>query len=129
MDKRKYPRASFRKPVKYHSTTSGVFEGQLAQDLSEGGIRINTCEFLALGSVIYVQIQLAELDQVFDLDGKVVWVRELEHMDGYQLGIEFTGGRFFEKWKIAQYVYRTQEASRLQMEANQQEDDEDDIPA
>ncbi|MBF0595032.1 MAG: PilZ domain-containing protein [Candidatus Omnitrophica bacterium] len=104
-DNRKYPRAVFKRSIKYKTTSVEAFSGQLSHDISQGGIRINSNDFVPLNSSLTVQFQLEDLGRLFDLQGKVVWVRHLPYSDGYQVGVEFTGDASFQQWKIAQFVF------------------------
>lgn len=104
IDKRKYFRVDFKRPIKVHGKGVDLFQAHLAKDLSQGGIRVNSPEFIAVNSSVVVQIKLTDVGRVFDLEGKVAWVRQLPHTDGFQLGLEFTGGPSFAKWQIANFT-------------------------
>ena len=103
-DKRKFPRVDFHRPVRCRGSASENFHAHLARDLSQGGLRLNSDVFLPVGTKIAIQVQLVDADRIFELDASVVWVCQQPYADGYHLGIEFTGGPSFEKWKISQFI-------------------------
>ncbi len=103
-DNRKFPRVVFDRALRFKGKSAGLAYGRVARDLSQGGIRFNSDEFFPLGGSLAVQVQLADGERLFDLEGKVGWVRKQPHAEGYHVGLEFVGGPSFEKWKIAQFV-------------------------
>lgn len=105
-DKRKYKRANFKRSIKYSTPNLEIDCSHIGQDISSGGIRMNSNEFIAVGSTIVVQVKLDLRGKQYSLPGKVKWVRYLPHSDNYQLGVEFLDGSRFEKGQIEQYVVK-----------------------
>ncbi len=108
-DNRRFQRAPFKRPVKSKTSHVAIYAGNLAQDISQGGMRINSNEFVAVGSHVILQIQLESQTRVLDFNAKVVWVKELPYSDGFQLGLEFAEEAVFEKLKVAQFVVKRKE--------------------
>jgi Tfp pilus assembly protein PilZ len=88
-ENRKYPRVSFKRAVKFKRITADSYCGELAQDLSEGGIRVRSNVFISVGEQVSLGIQLKDSDQVVEVIGRVKWVRFNPHSEMYQLGVEF----------------------------------------
>ncbi|MEI6438209.1 MAG: PilZ domain-containing protein [Candidatus Omnitrophota bacterium] len=105
-DNRKFQRAVFRHPVKYKTSSVEIYAGHLAQDISMGGMRINSNEFVPIGTRVILQVQLKVQEKLLDLEAKVVWVKQSPFSEGYQLGLEFVGGSAFERLKIAEVVVK-----------------------
>jgi len=89
MNKRQYPRFPFKEPVDYQMKEDGAGAGALADDISRGGVRIRVQKFLPLGSILQLKIHMSQPVRVFQVKGRVVWVRELPHSDCYDIGIKF----------------------------------------
>ncbi len=88
-EQRKSPRISFRESVSFHQMKDPRrFGGCLSLDLSEGGIRVYFDQFLPIGSLLNVQLQLGD-KHIVDLTGRVAWVVQVPHSERYQLGLEF----------------------------------------
>jgi uncharacterized protein (TIGR02266 family) len=104
IENRKYPRVAFRMPVKYRLNEVAPFCGELAQDLSEGGMRIRSNEFLPLGSRVSVRLQLDKDPRLVDVEGRVVWVKFIPYSEVYQLGIEFEDKMPAQRENIARFV-------------------------
>ncbi|MEW5895244.1 MAG: PilZ domain-containing protein [Candidatus Omnitrophota bacterium] len=85
---RRFRRIPFREPSGIETSRFETFEGAAAYDLSCGGVRLRSQQFLALGTELRVCFQLRDHDQ-FIISGKVVWVQKEPFGDYYQFGIEF----------------------------------------
>ncbi|NTV29038.1 MAG: PilZ domain-containing protein [Candidatus Omnitrophica bacterium] len=88
-ENRKYPRVPFKRSVKCTIGKDDVQTGEIAQDLSEGGIRIRSNLFISLGQEVNLSLQLHEAEEIVEVTGRVVWVRYIPHSEIYQVGIEF----------------------------------------
>jgi Tfp pilus assembly protein PilZ len=88
-ENRKHPRVSFKRAVKVKLVEADISCGELAQDLSEGGIRVRSNVFIPVGEQVSVGLQLKDSDKVVELIGTVKWVRINPLSESYQLGVEF----------------------------------------
>lgn len=91
-DNRKFPRAEFREAVAYRFPENSVFNGSVGYDLSQGGVRFRTEDFLPHDAQVVVNLQL-KIDQEATLDARVVWVQKVPHAEIYQVGCEFLENR------------------------------------
>ncbi len=66
----------------------------MSGDLSESGIRIDTYDFVPLGTELTLQVRLA-IEKVVEYVGRVAWVRKFPFADRYQVGLEFSNDRSF----------------------------------
>ena len=107
-EKRKFKRIEFKEAIQYN-IDSGIalgdlqynidwhgpqhqmwstFGGCLAYDLSEGGVRFRSNDFIPLNTEMSLKFQL-ESDSQVDLKAKVVWVRQIPHSEIFQVGLKF----------------------------------------
>ena len=93
-EKRRYSRIELRQPVQFQSTNYALERGSLSCDLSEGGVRVDTYDFLPLGTELTLHIRLA-VEKIVEYVGRVVWVRKFPFADRYQVGLEFSGDKTF----------------------------------
>jgi c-di-GMP-binding flagellar brake protein YcgR len=89
MDKRQYPRFDFKEAVRYQMTEQEPAFGSLAEDISEGGVRIRVHEFVPLRTIVYLKIHMTNPVRVVPVKGQVVWIKEVPHSDCYEVGIHF----------------------------------------
>jgi c-di-GMP-binding flagellar brake protein YcgR len=103
-ESRKYPRVAFKKAVRYQLRGDEDLLGEVAQDLSEGGIRIRSNVFIPVGQEVRVGVQLSDSDQIVEVSGRVVWVRFNPYSEVYQVGIEFSSESAFSRWRISRFA-------------------------
>ena len=87
-ERRQFKRVKLSEPVQYHPKDSLNISGSLSRDISEGGLRLTTSEFIPLDTELALSIQLSA-EEVIDCLGKVVWVEQLPHTERYQAGLKF----------------------------------------
>ena len=104
-DQRRFRRISYRESLGLETGAFEQFQGTTAYDLSQGGIRIRSEQFIALGTPIRVKFNL-ENEDVVVLTGKVVWVQKESGGDYYQLGVDFPDAEsnLFPKKRIQEYI-------------------------
>ncbi len=91
-DQRKFPRTGFREPVQYRSLDKDIFIGSAGYDLSEGGVRFATEDFIPLNSEVMINLQFKP-EREAKLAARVVWIQKVPHSDNYHVGCEFLGNR------------------------------------
>ena len=90
-EKRRYPRVESNLPLQYKNIKklSGVSMGSLASNISAGGIRFKTNEFISLACRLVVEINLPTIPKPIKAISKVAWIRKLPVGEQYELGIQF----------------------------------------
>jgi hypothetical protein len=91
-DNRKFLRREFREAVGYRYPETLVLNGSVGCDLSEGGIRFRTEEFLPQDAQVVVNIQL-KADREATLEARIIWVQKVPHAETYHIGCEFLESR------------------------------------
>ena len=87
-NKRHYPRFQFDEPVEYQRSLNAT-NGSLAANISVGGIKLVVHEFVALGTVLEMQVHFAHPPRNVLIKGKVMWVKEHSYGERYEIGLEF----------------------------------------
>lgn len=91
-DKRKFPRKEFRQAVQYRFPEATVLNGSIGFDLSEGGVRFRTEDFVPLDAQVVINLQL-KAEREATLVARVVWVQKVPHGDNFHIGCEFLESR------------------------------------
>ena len=117
-EKRRYSRVIYREAVHYqilpgvHADPAAgrpikPFGGCLSWDLSEGGIRFRSDEFIPLNMELALQFSLGPKTPL-GVEAKVVWVQKCPHSEYFFLGLEFkeTARNQQAKQDLQQYVFR-----------------------
>lgn len=87
-EQRRFPRARFREALGVETRRFDDFQGASAFDLSVGGVRLRSEQFMALDTPVRIRFQLDD-EQMIILIGKVAWVKKEAYGEYYQTGVEF----------------------------------------
>ena len=101
---RRYTRIPFKRAVRFSAPQSERLDAHIAQDLSQGGLRMLSSEFIPVHTLVNVQIQLKDRERVMDVQGRVVWVRYNPMTETYQMGLEFTRDAAFQRAMISEFI-------------------------
>ena len=87
-EKRATPRFLFPEPVAYGQPEISA-NGSLAGNISLGGISLKVQEFVPLGAVLELQINLGLSQKVVWIKAKVVRIRQISSEDCFEVGLRF----------------------------------------
>ncbi len=85
---RRFRRVIFREPYQLVTDRGESLGASVAFDLSVGGIRLRTEDFLPVNSRVSIRFSCSD-NRVVNLNGRVAWVQKVPHSDIYQAGLEF----------------------------------------
>jgi c-di-GMP-binding flagellar brake protein YcgR len=106
-ERRRAQRIDSNLPVRYRNLrTATVPMGSLTKDISEGGIRFKTNEFISLACRLVVEISLPTVQRPIKAISKVAWIKKMSSNDQYELGNQFLEISKEDKGVIADYVNR-----------------------
>jgi c-di-GMP-binding flagellar brake protein YcgR len=90
IEKRRFQRIDSDLPLRYKNIkTATVPMGSLTKDISEGGIRFKTNEFISLACRLVVEVTLPTVQRPIKAISKVAWIRKLSSGEQYELGSQF----------------------------------------
>ena len=88
-NRRQFVRVPFYQPVGYQKHEESPLEGSVAGDISQGGLKLNVNQFLALNTIIELQIRFPGQNRVISAHAKVVWTREVPYQeDRWEIGVQ-----------------------------------------
>jgi hypothetical protein len=88
-NKRLHPRFSFSESVAYQRPPLDAPSGSLSANISLGGIKITTHEFVPIGTVLQMQINFPNPPRTVLVKGKVIRIAETGYGERYEMGVEF----------------------------------------
>ena len=106
-EKRKYPRAYIKLPVRYRKLREGAGvqgTGSVSSDLSQGGIRFTTAEFIAMACRMIVELEIPALSKPVKAISKVAWIRRTDSPDRYEVGNQFVEMSKEDKSAVENYL-------------------------
>ena len=86
---RTFQRVPWRESVSIQQGEYTIPVATVSQNLSAGGLCIQTIEFLPFNTPVNLQIKL-EYNKVVYAQAKVAWVEKIAYNDRYKVGLEFT---------------------------------------
>jgi hypothetical protein len=76
--------------ISYEVLSKKIFSDSFTKDISQGGIRFFTQEFIAKDSLLKIRLVLKKIHFSFETYVRVVWVQKEAHSGRYEIGVEFT---------------------------------------
>jgi len=106
VERRKFARIKTRIPLEYKNlrTKDKDTKGVLAKDISEGGIRFLSSEFLSLANRLVVAINIPTSARQVKAISKIAWIKKLPAGDMYEVGNQFLEISKEDKQEVARYV-------------------------
>ena len=110
IEKRRFQRIDSNLPLRYKNIkTATVPMGSLTKDISEGGVRFKTNEFISLACRLVVEITLPTVQRPIKAISKVAWIRKLSSGEQYELGNHFLEISKEDRNLVTDYVSRLKE--------------------
>ncbi len=89
MERRRWTRLRSHLPVRFQDLRTQRFVETLSKDLSAGGVRCLTHEFLPASRELIVEISLYRATPPVKARARVAWIQQVPHADQYCVGLEF----------------------------------------
>jgi len=107
-DRRRYSRTEISIPLKYKNLRNVGKPplGSLTKDISEGGVRFKTNEFISLACRLVVEISLPANPKPVKAISKVAWIKKIPAGDYYELGNQFLEITKEDRSRIIDFVSR-----------------------
>ncbi len=103
-DKRKFPRIGVSFPVECKALPARSYFYTVSKDLSLGGMKIVSNNFLPKDDTLKVNINL--IDSILNLKAKVSWCNKERLSERYSTGLEFIETPENSKEKLFQFLNR-----------------------
>ena len=112
-EKRRHPRAEFNLPLSYKNLRSAGQPpiGSTSSNISEGGIRFKTNEFISLACRMVLEITLPTTPKPIKAISKVAWIKKLPTSNFYEIGNQFLEISKEDRAHIMEFVKNTVKAS------------------
>jgi c-di-GMP-binding flagellar brake protein YcgR len=106
VEKRQHSRVRSRLPIDYKNLRgeAKAQRGTLTRDISEGGIRFLSDEFLSLANRLVININIPTAARQVKAITKIAWIKKLPSADRYEVGNQFIEMSKEDREEIARYV-------------------------
>ena len=89
-ERRRFIRISENLQISYEVLSKPIPRDSLIKDISQGGIRFFTHEFVPKNSLLKIRLAIEKIHLYFETLVKVIWIREVSRSGRYEIGVEFT---------------------------------------
>jgi c-di-GMP-binding flagellar brake protein YcgR len=105
-ERRKFRRSETNLPVSYKNLRSaGMAQiSSMTRDISEGGARFKTSEFISLACRLVLEISVPTSTKPIKAISKVAWIKKLPAGDHYEIGNHFLEITKEDRSRIMEYV-------------------------
>jgi len=109
-ERRRFRRVNSVVPLQYKKLkelSEGTI-GAITRDVSEGGTRFLSNEFLPLATRLVVELFLPAQPRPVKAISKVAWIRKLSSRDQYEIGNQFLDVGKDDRSQLSDYVKKTE---------------------
>ncbi|MDP8299378.1 MAG: PilZ domain-containing protein [Candidatus Tantalella remota] len=106
-DNRKYTRVKTHVPVRYRKLRDGagiIGASSITKNLSEGGIRFRTAEFISMACRLILELDIPMFTKPVKAISKVAWIRKVPSGDDYEVGNQFLEMSKKDQELMSEYV-------------------------
>ncbi len=107
IERRKFDRVKTHVPVKYRTlrgNAGGVGSSSLTKNLSSGGIRFRTSEFISMACRLILELDIPMFTKPVKAISKVAWIKKSPSGNDYEIGNQFLEMSKQDKELISEYV-------------------------
>jgi len=107
VEQRKSPRVKTHIPVRFRKLREGAgIDGasSISKNLSEGGIRFRTNEFISMACRLILELDIPMFTKPVKAISKVAWIRKSPSGEDYEVGNQFLEISKKDKGLISEYV-------------------------
>lgn len=108
-ERRRHPRVISAMPVQYRGIRQDgdAAVGTVARDISNGGIRFVTNEFISIFTRLVVEVSIPSTPKPVKAISKVVWIHKRPYGEQYEIGMQFVDMTEEDKRNLSQFVERS----------------------
>ena len=106
-ERRKYKRIKTHIPVRFRKLRDGAGisgDSSLSKNLSQGGIRFRTAEFISMACRLILELDIPMFTKPVKAISKVAWIRKSDSGKDYEVGNQFLEMSKKDKELISEYV-------------------------
>ena len=106
-EQRKHARVKTHIPIRYHKLREGTGiagASSISKNLSQGGIRFRTAEFISMACRLILELDIPMFTKPVKAISKVAWIRKTNSGDDYEVGNQFLEMSKKDKELVSEYV-------------------------
>ena len=108
-EKRQVPRINARLPLQFKDIQRPIetYSGTLTKNISEGGIRFISAEFLSIFTRLLLEVSIPSFSRPIKAISKVAWIRKVPRSNHYDVGVQFMDITEEDKRQLAAFIAKS----------------------
>jgi len=106
-EQRRHERVETHIPIRYYKLRDGASvqgTGSISKNISQGGIRFRTGEFVSMACRLILELDIPVLPKPVKAISKVAWIRKTDSGKEYELGNQFLEMSRKDTKLVAEYI-------------------------
>ena len=101
-NKRRFRRIDLHAPVRYQVRGRPDFGNSISDNISEGGLALNTLNFIPPSTAVMLEISV--LSRILRPIARVSWCQPMPHSDNSRVGLEFIEFNAADRNFLSEYI-------------------------
>lgn len=108
-EKRRFPRIDARLPLQFKDVQRPIetYTGTLTGDISEGGVRFVSDEFLSIFTRLLLEVSVPSFSRPIKAISKVAWIQKISGGNQYSVGVRFMDMTEEDKKHLASFIAKS----------------------
>ena len=108
-EKRRSPRIDARLPLQFKDVQRPIetYTGTLTGDISEGGVRFMSSEFLSIFTRLLLEVSVPSFSRPIKAISKVAWIQKVSGGNQYDVGVQFMDMSEEDKKHLASFITKS----------------------
>ena len=108
-EKRRSPRIDARLPLQFKDVQRPIetYTGTLTGDISEGGVRFMSSEFLSIFTRLLLEVSVPSFSRPIKAISKVAWIQKVSGGNQYNVGVQFMDMTEEDKKHLASFITKS----------------------
>ena len=108
-ERRRHPRVNAHLPLQYKDVQRPIetYSGTLSRDISEGGVRFISNEFLSIFTRLLLEVSVPSLSRPLKAISKVAWIQKIPRSNQYNVGVRFMDMTEEDKKQLNSFIAKS----------------------
>ena len=108
-ERRKAPRVNARLPLQFKDIQRPIetYSGTLTKDISGGGVRFISNEFLSIFTRLLLEVSVPTFSRPIKAISKVAWIQKVPRSSQYEVGVQFLDMTEEDKRQLGSFISKS----------------------
>ena len=108
-ERRRFGRINARVPLQFKDIQRPIeiYNGTLTKDISEGGVRFTSNDFLSIFTRLFVEVSVPSFSRPIKVISKVAWIQKQPRGNQYIVGLQFLDMTEEDRKHLAAFIARS----------------------